>query len=378
MATGTTLASGTAAAASLTDDEVRATRLRALLLGAERGAGRSVGQIVEHLGALQAQDVASSFWSLGVRMPGAVEADVQTALESREAVRTWPMRGTVHLVPARDTAWMVNLMSARPIAGGAARRGQLGITLELVDRSTELLREALTGGRILTRDECVAVLNDAGIETAGQVSYHLLWYACQLGVLCQGPPRGKEHTFVVLSEWVPDRVSVSREEGVAILAERYFRGHGPAPVKDFARWTGLGVRECREGIAGAGDALVSVETSAGPMVMTASALEAAEPVSTHLALPGFDEFMLGYGDRSHFLDPGQLAAVVPGNNGVFQSTLVRHGRVVGIWKRTLKPRSVAVAVTPLAKLTAADRKAFEREFAAFGAFVGREAYVVWG
>jgi len=375
------MVTGTALAASLADDEVRAARLRALLLGAERGAGRSVGQIVEWMGALQAQDVASSFWSIGVRTPGAVEADVQAALERREAVRTWPMRGTVHLVPARDAAWMVDLMKAKPLGGGAARRAYLGITLELADRSTGVLADALAGGRILTRDECVAVLHDAGIETAGQLSYHLLWYACQLGVLCQGPPRGKDHTFVLLSEWVPDPATPTREEALAIMAERYFRGHGPASVKDFARWTGLGVRECREGIAGAGESLVQVERSAGPMVASADVLEAdgadAGEVSTHLVLPGFDEFMLGYGDRSLFLEPGHLAAVVPGNNGVFQSTLVRHGRVVGIWKRTLKPRVVAVAATPLVKLTAADRKAFEREFAAYGAFLGREAQVAW-
>lgn len=366
MATGT----------SLTDDEVRAARLRALLLGAERGAGRSVGQIVEHLGALQAQDVASQFWSLGVRIPGAVEADVQAALEAREAVRTWPMRGTVHLVPARDAAWMVSLMSAKPLAGGAARREYLGITLDMVDRSTEVLREALAGGGILTRDECVAVLRGAGFETAGQVSYHLLWYACQLGVLCQGPPRGKEHTFVVLSEWVPDAVSVSREQGLAIMAERYFRGHGPASVKDFSRWTGLGVRDCRAGIAGAGEALVGVVTSAGPMAAAPAALEAGE-VAAYLVLPGFDEFMLGYGDRSLTVDPGHFAAVVPGNNGVFQATLVRHGRVVGIWKRTLKARAISVAATSLVRLTAADRKAFEQEFAAYGAFLRREAQVAW-
>ena len=160
------------------------------------------------------------------------------------------------------------------------------------------------------------------------------------------------------------------------MAERYFRGHGPASVKDFARWTALGMKECRVGIAGAGDVLVEVETSAGPMVTAASALEHSE-VAPHLVLPGFDEFMLGYGDRSLFIDPAHFAAVVPGGNGVFQSTLVRRGHVVGIWKRTLKPKFVAVAVTALVKLTAADRKAFEREFALYGAFLSREAQVSW-
>lgn len=374
MATGTTL--------TLTEGEVRALRMRALLLGPERGGDRSVGQIVEHLGAIQAQDVASSFWSLGVRMPGSVEADVQAATEARSVVRTWPMRGTVHLVPARDAAWMVDLMKAKPLGGGKARREYLGITLELADRSTALLADAVAGGRVLTRDECVAVLEDAGISTAGQVSYHLLWYACQVGVLCQGPQRGKEHTFTLMSEWVPNPHQPSRDEALATMALRYVRGHGPVAVKEMARWTGLGVLECREGIAAAGESLVNVETESGPMVAHAETLDASQEAgaaeaSGHLVLPGFDEFMLGYGDRSLFLTPGDLAKVVPGNNGVFQSTLVRHGRVVGIWKRALKAKVAAVAVTPLAKLTAADRKAFEREFVDYARFWGRDAKVAW-
>lgn len=374
MATGTTL--------TLSEGQVRALRMRALLLDAERGAGRSVGQIVEHLGAIQAQDVASSFWSLGVRMPGSAEADIRAALEAREVVRTWPMRGTVHLVPARDAAWMVDLMKAKPLGGGQARREYLGITLELVDRSTTLLADAVAGGRVLTRDECVTVLEDAGISTAGQVSYHLLWYACQVGVLCQGPPRGKEHTFTLLADWVPNPHEPSRAEALATIALRYVRGHGPVAVKEMARWTGLGVLECREGIAAAGPALVSVATESGPMVAAAEALEArrddeASEASGHLVLPGFDELMLGYGDRALFLKPGDLAKVVPANNGVFQSTLVRHGRVVGIWKRALKATTVAIAVTPLARLTSTDRKAYEREFVDYARFWGREARVAW-
>ncbi len=227
----------------------------------------------------------------------------------------------------------------------------------------------------------MTVLKDGGLPTAGQVSYHLLWYGSQIGVLCQGPPRGKDHTFTLLSEWVPSPAMPSREEGLAIMALRYFRSHGPASEKDFARWIGMGLRECRVGIAGTGDALVRVETSAGPMLAAAAALEttldATAGVRSHLVLPGFDEYMLGYGDRSLLLEPEHFQAVVPGNNGVFQSTLVKGGRVVGIWKRTLKPKTVDIAVTALVKIGVADRKAFEREFAAYGTFVGREPRVNW-
>ena len=366
MATGTVL---------LSDADARRARLRSLLLAS--GEPRSVLEVAEWFGAMQAQDLASGSWSFGVRCTGLSEGDVQAAQESREVLRTWPMRGTVHFVPARDAAWMVALMSAKPLAGGAARREYLGITLDLVDRAVQVLADALAGGKVLTRDECVAALEDAGISTAGQVSYHLLWYACQLGVLCQGPPRGKSHTFTLLAEWVPSPAMPSREEALATMALRYFQSHGPASEKDFSRWTGLGLRECRVGIADAGDALVRVETSAGDMIASAEVMDSGAAVRKHLVLPGFDEYLLGYGDRSLLMETDHFKVVVPGNNGVFQATLVRDGRVVGIWKRTLKTKAVDIAVTQLGSLSAADTRAFEREFAAYGRFLAREARVAW-
>ena len=174
------------------DDDVRRARLRSLLLGT--GPRRSVLEVAEWFGAMQAQDLASGAWSFGVRIPGLTEADVQAAQENRDVLRTWPMRGTVHFVPARDAAWMVALMDKKPLAGGAARREFLGLTLAQVDRAVAALTEALTGGRVLTRDECVAVLRDAGLPTEGQRSYHWLCYACQVGALAQGPPRGASYT----------------------------------------------------------------------------------------------------------------------------------------------------------------------------------------
>ncbi|MCR6712245.1 MAG: winged helix DNA-binding domain-containing protein [Demequina sp.] len=366
------MASGTAL---LSDADVRRARLRSLLLAS--GGQRSVLDVAEWFGAMQAQDLASGAWSFGARVPGLSEADVQAAQENREVLRTWPMRGTVHFVPARDAAWMVALMDKKPLAGGAARREYLGITLAQVDRAVVVLADALAGGRVLTRDECVAVLAADGLPTEGQRSYHWLWYACQLGVLAQGPPRGKDHTFVLLSEWVPTPNTPSREEGLAIMARRYFQSHGPASEKDFARWTGMGLRECREGIAGIGDELVKVETSGGPMLAAGAVLDSDEATRRHVVLPGFDEFMLGYADRSLLVDPAHFGAVVPGNNGVFQSTLVKDGQAVGIWKRTLKPKTVDVVTTEFTATTASDRKAFEREFATYARFVGREARVAW-
>ncbi|MFN3865682.1 MAG: winged helix DNA-binding domain-containing protein [Demequina sp.] len=369
---------------ALTDSNVRALRMSALLLSGGHPHG-SVGDVVTWMGAMQAQDLASGLWSLGIRLPGLTEVDVTQALERREALRTWPMRGTVHLVPSRDAKWMLDLMSAKPLAGAASRREYLGITEDTVERANAALEGALRGGKRLSRSECLQAVADAGVPTPGQVGYHLLWYASQVGITCVTPSRataggGREQTFALLDEWAPDQIALEREEALATIAVRYFRGRGPATVKDFSRWTGLGIRDCRAGIAAAKKALRIVETESGSMVAAAAALDAgvAAAAGGHAVPPGFDEYMLGYGDRSAMLSPEQFDAVVPGRNGVFRATLVREGRVVGTWKRTMRAKTCVVDAEPMVRLDAHDRAAFESSFARYGAFVGREVDVRWG
>jgi hypothetical protein len=332
-------------------------RMSSLLL---RGGGPStVGGIVEWFGAMQAQDVNSGLWSLGCRLPGQTIEDVNAALEKRTVLRTWPMRGTVHFVPAVDTHWMLDLMGVRMLAGAEKRRQTLGIDERTADRAVELLGTALAGGGRMTRAECLATLTDGGVEVTGQRGYHLLWYAAQRGVTAIAPHVGKEQTFVLLDDWVPDPRRPGRDEALGIIALRYFRSHGPATRKDFAGWTGLTMTDCKTGIAVAGSSLTAVDVDGVEMVMATEADLSGPPPSRRragsprsgvgdwLALPGFDEYMLGYKDRSMMATPAQLASIIPGGNGVFQSTLVRDGRVMATWKRTLTRKGVTVTVLPL-------------------------------
>ncbi|PWU62006.1 winged helix DNA-binding domain-containing protein, partial [Micromonospora globispora] len=113
----------------LTGAQALVLRMTSLLLRPHPVARPAdVAGVVEWFGAMQAQDVASGMWSLGVRLPGRTLDDVREALERREALRTWPMRGTVHLVPARDARWMLAVTGVRVLAGAAARRATLGLT----------------------------------------------------------------------------------------------------------------------------------------------------------------------------------------------------------------------------------------------------------
>jgi hypothetical protein len=375
----------------LTASDALALRLASLQLAASDGVPvpADVGDLARWFGALQGQDLASLLWSLGVRLPGWTLADVEAALERGEALRTWPMRGTIHLVPPEDARWMLRVFGEKPLAGAAKRREYLGLSERDADRAVEVLGAALAGGGRLTRAECIAALEAGGVSGAGQRGYHLLWYASQHGVTCIGPTVEGEQTFVLLDDWAPTQREVSRDEALATMALRYFRSHGPTTRKDFAGWAGLTAADAKAGIAACGDALAGVRVDGVEMVMAAALLDVAcggsptsgvgDPpqVPEWLALPGFDEYLLGFKDRSLMVDAAGMEAVIPGKNGVFRATLVHEGRVVGTWKRTVTAKAVKVEVTPLARLTKAERQRAENAWRPYAEFLGRALAVQW-
>lgn len=357
-------------------------RMASLLLHPHQAVERpdAVAGVVTWFGAMQAQDLASGLWSLGARLPGRTLADVTAALERREAIRTWPMRGTVHWIPPADAHWMLEVLGSRALAGAASRRAVLGLAEATADRAAEVLGKALTGGGRMTRAQCLATLAEAGIDTAGQLGYHLLWYSSQRGVTAIAPNVGKEQTFVLLDEWAPEPHRPGREEALATIALRYFRSHGPTTRQDFARWTGLTAADARVGIAGAGDALGTVTVEGQAMYADRRMLDAGPAPKSGpqvLVLPGFDEYLLGFKDRDMMVDPAHKQAIIPGGNGVFQSTLVRDGRVVAIWKRTTGRRGTTVDVTALVPLSRSDRSRAERAFQPYATFLATPVEVRW-
>jgi DNA glycosylase AlkZ-like len=368
------------------DRLIRAARMASLLLDARPTEGRTVAGVVEWFGAMQGQDLASVMWSLGLRT-GRTRDQVAAALESGEVLRTWPMRGTLHMLPGADARWMLAHLGARALRGARARRQFLGLAEEDADRAAAVLRDALGSGRVLTRAECVAALEAAGIPSAGQRAYHLLWYASQKGVTCVGPPRGKEQTFVLLDEFAPPGPDLDRPRALAVIAERFVRSHAPVSAHDLARWADITVTDARAGLAAA-DGVVTRTIGGREWHVTEDLLDAASagaastdpPLAGALparALPGFDELVLGYRDRTAQLDADHERLVVPGGNGVFANTLVVDGRVVGTWRRRELARSVDLTATPFARITATDRRRLAAALEEYGTFVGRPSRITW-
>ena len=366
----------------MTASDALALRMRSLLLAGISSTTPvmpdSVAAVVNWFGAMQAQDYVSGLWSLGTRLPAMTRTEVEAALERREAVRTWPMRGTIHLVPAADARWMVEVLGTRALAGAARRRAHLGLDEATSERAVDVLGTALAGGGRLTRAECLAALTEAGIPADGQRGYHLLRFASQRAVTCMAPNRGTEQTFVLLDEWVGCSNRPSRSEALATIATRYVRSHGPVPSSDLAGWTGLTLADTAAAVAAAGEALTTVEVDGMAMLVAAEAADDPPPLPDMvLALPGFDEYLLGYKNRTLMVDPAHAQAIIPGGNGVFQATIVRAGRVIGTWTRSSSTAGTVVTVVALKPLRSRDRGAVEAAFERYAHFVDTPVQVRW-
>ncbi len=330
---------------------------------------------VHHHLAMQAQDVASGMWSVGVRT-GATRADVEAAIEARRVTRSWPMRGTLHLMATQDVRWMCRLLNERVVATTRRVFEAEGLTEAVVDRARDVLAGALAGGVALSRPDAIALLEANGVDPSGQRAYHLVGRFCQEGLLCQGPAEGRQPTFVLIDEWVPWSWEPDREEAMAALATRYVASHGPVTERDFAGWCHQTLTFAREAVALAGDA-VATETIGGQAYLVAADRPQPASGTPVRLLPGFDEYVLGYKDRSAILTPEEELRVVPGKNGMFLGTVVVGGLVVGTWNRKTTARRTVVTVTPFGSLSATRRREVERAATAYGRHLGSPAEVVY-
>jgi len=317
--------------------------------------------VIARLLAIQAQDYRGALWSIGLRLRGSNVSQIERAIAERTIVRTWPMRRTLHFVAAADVKWLLRLLTPRAIKGMTGRLRRLEVDDKVLSRSRKALANALRDESLLTRDAVYDVLERAKIPTANQRGIHILSRLSQEGLLCFGPHRGKQPTFALLEEWISESRELDRDEALAELTVRYFRGHGPATVRDLAWWSGITLGDARAGVAMMASELAEESVGGKTYIVSrnACAVSAAARRSARALylLPGFDEYMLGYSDRSLALNPAHAAKIVPGNNGMFMPTIVARGRVIGTWRAATSRRSMTVSPIPFEEMSARDTRA---------------------
>jgi hypothetical protein len=335
----------------------------------------SVLETVKWMGALQAQDYQSGLWAIGARMAGATRADIELALARREIVRTWPMRGTWHFIPAADVGWMQDLLAARLLPALRKYSADYGFDEAALLRCRKVVLKTLEGGRSLTRGQLVQCLVSAGVAGASEAGNHLLRHFGNEGLLCNGLMAGNEPTFTLRDEWVSAPTKLSRDAALAELALRYFRSHGPATLHDFAWWTGLTIGDARTAIASIGPTLNRRVIDEREHLFVGDS--AAPTVSAVELLPAFDEHLLGYRERSAVLDADRAESICPGGNGVFRPTLVVKGRVAGLWKKKETVKKLTIEVMPYAPLSKTTQRDTESAVQRLCDFYGKPVTVAF-
>ena len=290
-------------------------------------------ELVSWLGAMQAQNYSMVKWAVGMRLKSATIQTVEEALRKGEILRTHVMRPTWHLVAAEDIRWMLKL-SARRIksANDSFAKGyDLEITDELYAKSYNLLEKILCGNKSLTKQEIAEHFCCSGIlvEADNHRMTRFMVRAEQEGIVCSGEDKGGKYTYALLEERVPPVPEITKDEALARLARSYFRSHAPAVLQDFIWWSGLPVSEAKQAIY-----LIESELTAeqwnGQTWYVHEACRTRGKVSGRLhLLPSYDEYLLGYKDRTDVL-PKEHYPKAFTNNGLFYPVILHEGQVLSL------------------------------------------------
>ncbi len=333
----------------------------------------TIEEAVGSLVAVQAQDFAGAKWALGLRTNKS-DIEIDEAFAEGRIVRTHVLRPTWHFVLPRDLRWLLALTAPRICKTLALQDAKLGIDARLLAKAHEVMKRVLEREKYLTREEIAEHLAAKKIVVAGQALAHVVMYAELDGLICSGPRRGKQFTYALLENRIPPSTNVlSHDEALEALALRYFDGHGPATIADFAWWSGQTLTDAKEATKRLRAHLVESEICRATHYASVHAADVEndehEPTSLRL-LPAFDESLVAYEDRDAFFPP-ELATNLPrGNFWLSSSVIARDGKAVGTWRRTLVKGGVQVECSLFVKLGSGERKALDAAIAGYASFLG--------
>lgn len=328
------------------------------------------GALVAWMGAVQAQDFAMAKWALGLRLKKATDASIEKAVDDGRMIRTHIMRPTWHFVAPEDVRWMMDLTAphVNKLAGTMYR--QLKLDDSVFSLTNDLIGRLLEDGRELTREEVIAEVNKAGVETDNLRATHIMFRAELDKVICNGARRGKKFTYALFDHKVPAASPVPREEALAALAGRYFASHGPATVQDFAWWSGLSITDSRLGFEAVRAGFETAKIGDREYLFTGVS-EVPKVIAKAMLIPAFDELTIGYADRSAAMDDA-VARNPESGSGIFKPVVTVKGKVVAAWRRTEKKDLVRIEITPLSKMPDTAEKSLEAAGAAYARFIGKK------
>lgn len=343
-----------------------------------------VAALVGALCGVQAQDASAAALALRVRSCGLTAGDVARAREAeRSIVLTWSLRGTMHLVAAKDLGWLLAYLGPTFIRQSGRRYAQLGLDAAVRAHALRSIRNALAAHGPMTRPELADALAAEAIPVAGQAIAHLVRYAALEGAICFGPRRGAAPTYVLLDDWARPSGRLDPDHAKAELAGRYLEAFGPAAPGDLASWAGIPVAEARAGFSAISDRLEAVEIdgiAAWALARPETPAQDAAPSSPDAPagapvvrlLPYYDLYLLGYRSRALAVAAPYERRIHPGG-GQIKPTLLVDGRARGVWRLVRRRGGIMIVVEPFESIGPDAMSGLEAEVHDIGRFLGLEA-----
>ncbi len=325
---------------------------------------QSAAEMVEWFGAIQGQEYGPTKWGLGLRLPHLTDCEIENELSEGKILRTHLLRPTWHFVSAADIRWLLRLTAPRVHKVNAFLYRQLELDQKVLNRCNEIIAEALQGGKQLTREAINEELKKNNVLAGGNRLSYIMMNAELEGVICSGPRQGNQFTYALLEERAKNGKSLENDEALAELSKRYFNSRGPATVKDFATWSGLTITDCKKGIEMNKPLLQKeiVEQQEYFFSPDDAYLQVKKPDKIHL-LPVYDEFIMGYKDRS--------AIMTLKNDAPFRydSMALAGGQVIGTWKRTISKSAIDMEADFFKPLNKSQSMAFTEAVVRFSEFM---------
>ena len=340
-------------ASRLTWPQVFAFRLERQQLAA-RAPSKDLARVVGKMGGAQAQVMSAAELQIAVRTDCKVQ-DVRKALwTDRSLVKTWLMRGTLHLARADDLPLYTAAMSSRWIHVRPSWLKYMQMSESEFWKLAGDIGAALDGNP-LTREELIAEVGQGKSPHVRQLLRSgwggMLKPAARNGLLCFGPSRGQSVTFVSPRKWFSSWREHDPDEAIVEVARRYLHTNGPATKNDFARWWGAWPGVANAAWSGLADEVVAVSVDGLVLDVLEADISAIEKAKlerrVHL-LPLFDPYLMGHAKRHHLFDM-VYAPRVSRTAGWISAVLLVDGRVAGTWKHSTN-RTLRISLEPFDRL----------------------------
>lgn len=308
----------------------------------------TVQEAAGHLLATQSQDFIAGRYALAQRVhPMPPREQVNQLFDEGLLVRSWTMRGTLHICLPQDAQWLAQTSKERTLRSMAARHRELQIDPEVIEKSAAIIQSRLSTVGRASRPELFDQLEQQGIGTRNQRGVHLLLALVQQGLTCLGPiPQTAKlaaQDFVLVEQWISEHHVP--DNPIQELLSRYLGSHGPATLRDAAWYAGQTLTVIRKAAADIEPELISVDTDERGedlYVVQGSAAHQVYESSAKIDLPTrllgpFDEYYLSWADRSLVADPSMQNRITPGKNGMFNAFWLECGRASSLWDANVAP-----------------------------------------